>query len=168
MLWIIGEQFEEASALLVRANQQQVNSHKLTLFEKKLSAERGFVNDSSSRPAKDQVDNLVEHFKKERFNDAESLALSLTKEFPNHSTAWKILGTLLYNEERYTEAVVANRVVVKLNPQDARAHFFLGNTLKELGALGDALKCYGRAISLNADFAEAHVSAGVTLEYGKA
>ena len=60
---------------------------------------------------------------------------------------------------------MANREVVRLNPQDARAHFFLGHALKELGTLENALECYSNAISLNADFAEAYVSMGVVLEY---
>ena len=54
---------------------------------------------------------------------------------------------------------------IALNPDFAKAHYNLGNTLKELGGrLDDALASYTQAIALNPDFAEAHNNLGNTLK----
>ena len=40
-------------------------------------------------PSKDKLKNLLDHFKNERFIEAEILAKSITKEFPLHQFGWK-------------------------------------------------------------------------------
>ena len=53
---------------------------------------------------------------------------------------------------------------VTLSPQDAEAHYNLGNTLKEQGRLDEAEASYGQAIALKLDYAEAHNNLGNTLK----
>ena len=54
-----------------------------------------------------------------------------------------------------SEAVDANQTAVQLVPQDADAHYNLGNTLKELGRLDEATS-YNQAISLKLDYTQAY------------
>jgi Flp pilus assembly protein TadD len=51
-----------------------------------------------------------------------------------------------------------------LKPDFAEAHSNLGNTLKELGRLDEALASYRQAIALKPDYAEAHYNLGNTLK----
>ena len=51
-----------------------------------------------------------------------------------------------------------------MKPDFAEARYNLGNTLKELGKLDEALASYTQAIALKPDFAEAHYNLGNTLK----
>jgi predicted TPR repeat methyltransferase len=56
-----------------------------------------------------------------------------------------------------------NRAIA-IKPDYAEAHSNLGNTLKELGRLEDAVASYNRAIAIKPDYAEAHSNLGTTLK----
>ena len=117
-----------------------------------------------NNPSKQQLSSLLEYYQNRRFDDAEKLAITISKNFPNHPFSWKVLGAILVTKGRKSEAVGANQRVVSLSPQDADAHFNLGNTLRELGKLDEALASYSQAITLNPDFAQAHYNLGNTLK----
>ena len=51
-----------------------------------------------------------------------------------------------------------------MKPDYAEAHSNLGNTLKELGRLGEAEASFTQAIALKPDYAEAHNNLGITLQ----
>ena len=120
-------------------------------------------NANSLSPSQSQVDNLLEHYQNERYDEAEKLAVTITKKFPKHQFSWKVLGAVLEQSGRSSEAVNANQTAVALSPQDAAAHSNLGNTLKELGRLDEAEASYKQAISLKPDYAEARYNLGITL-----
>jgi Flp pilus assembly protein TadD len=123
---------------------------------------------SSLSPSQQQLNNLIEHFKNGRLDEAERLAASITKQFPKHQFTWKILGVILGQIGRKAEALNANQKAVTLDPQDALAHNNLGTTLKELGKLEEAEASYRQAIVFKSDYALAHNNLGSTLkELGK-
>ena len=115
-------------------------------------------------PPKEQLKSLLELYQNGRFVEVEKLAVSITNDFPNHQFAWKVLGAVLGETGRRSEAVDANKKAVALSPNDAAAHSNLGITLKDLGRLEEAKDSYNKAIALNPDFAEAHSNLGVTLQ----
>ena len=115
-------------------------------------------------PSQLQLKTLLDHYQKERYNDAETLALTITQKFPNHQFAWKVLGAVLGQTGRKSEAVDANQTAVALFPHDAEAHYNLGNTLKGLGRLEEAAASYKQAIALQSDFAESHYNLGIALQ----
>ena len=115
-------------------------------------------------PPQTELKTLLEHFQNGRYDAAEALALSMTKEFPDYQLSWTVLGAVLKQTGRLPEAIDANRRAVDLDPQDAAAYYNLGVTLQELGNLEEAEASYGRAVSLNPDYAEAHNNLGVTLK----
>ena len=53
---------------------------------------------------------------------------------------------------------------IRLKPVFAEAHSNLGNVLKDLGRLDDAIAAYNNAIQLKPDFAEAHSNLGNALQ----
>ena len=120
--------------------------------------------DKKESPSQLQLTTLLDHYQNGRYSDAETLALSITQEFPNHQFGWKVLGVILKQQGRIDESLVANQKSVQLSFQDAEAHSNLGNTLKELGRLDEAITSYKQAIDFKPDFAEAYSNLGVTLQ----
>ena len=55
-------------------------------------------------------------------------------------------------------------MAIKLNSEYADAYNNLGNALKELGLLNDAVNNYHKALNVKPDFAEAHYNLGVALK----
>ena len=45
-------------------------------------------------PDQSSLIKLSDHYKNNKYKDAEKLATSLTKEFPTHSYSWKVLGAI--------------------------------------------------------------------------
>mgnify|MGYP001395107033 CR=1 FL=1 len=134
------------------------------LSEQKKRKKTARQNLKTNNPSHQQLSNLLEYYQNGRFNDAEKLAITISKDFPNHPFSWKVLGAVLGITGRKSEAVDANQRVVALSPQDADAHYNLGNTLKELGRLDEALASYTQAIALKSDFSQAHYNLGNTLK----
>ena len=67
-------------------------------------------------------------------------------------------------EKKKSLTLKEKRKEVQLAPQDAVAHYNLGNTLKELQRLDEAEASYTKSIALKPDFAEAHCNLGSTLQ----
>ena len=121
-------------------------------------------NINSTNPSNQQLNSLLKHYQTKRYVDAEKLALSITKEFPKHIFAWKVLGIVLKKNGRINQALFANQKSVQLEPMNLETNFNLGNTLQELGRLEEAEACYRQAISIKPDYTEAHNNLGVTLQ----
>lgn len=114
-------------------------------------------------PELDILKSLEGLYESKRYEDAEKLALSLTRDFPNHPTGWKFLGAILAVTNRKVEAVRVNRKAVSLSPEDAAIHFNLGAMLEGVGDLEEAEASFRRTISLVPDLAEAHKRLGKIL-----
>jgi uncharacterized protein (TIGR02466 family) len=68
---------------------------------------------------------------------------------------------------RHEEALAAFRRVIDARPNDATAHYNMGNLLNGLGRADEAAKAFHRAVVLKPDFAEAHANLGATLHMTK-
>ncbi len=115
-------------------------------------------------PSQRQLSILLEHYQKGRFSIAETLARSITQEYPNHQLGWKVLGVVLMQKGKKVEALDANQKAVALSPNDAEAFNNLGNTQKELGRLKEAERSYKKVIALKPVFAGGYYNLGVTLK----
>ncbi len=122
-------------------------------------------NSDKGSPSDELIYRLLEHYQNGRLNDAEKLAADITRDFPKHEFAWKVLGVIFEATGRKSEAMNANKTAVKLSPQDAEAHNNLGNTLKELGRLDEAEASYNQALVLKPDYAEAYCNLGIVLHH---
>ena len=122
-------------------------------------------NINSTNPSNQQLNSLLKHYQTKRYVDAEKLALSITKEFPKHIFAWKVLGIILKKNGRINQALFANQKSVQLEPMNLETNFNLGNTLQELGRLEEALSNYDKAIELKVDLSEAYSSKNLCLNY---
>ena len=111
-----------------------------------------------------EIQKLLDHYQNGRYHDAEKMALSITQEFPEHQFPWKVLGALFEETGRKSDALTANEKSVQLEPQDAEAHYNLGNTFLGLDRLEEAEASFKQAILLRSDFALAHYNLGITLK----
>ena len=65
------------------------------LAEQKKQRKAKRQNLKAANPPQGQLSVLLEHYQNERFGDAEKLAISISREFPQHVFAWKVLGAVL-------------------------------------------------------------------------
>ena len=156
---IKAQQFDSAMQALSDGEMAGVVTQKLDLLRAQLTSEHG-----SRVPPQGQLDILLEYYQADQYDDAEKLAISMTKEFPMHPFGWKILGALFGQTGRKSEALHANQKTVQLSPQDAAAHSNLGITFHELGRFNEAEAIYTQAINLKPNYAAAHNNLGVTLQ----
>ena len=114
------------------------------------------------------MDEILTHYQAGHLEEAESLALSMTKEFPQHPFGWKVHGVLMKLSRRTSESLTSMRRAVALAPEDAEAHYNLGLLAFELGKFGEAEASFTQTIAIEPEHAEAHNSRGVALkEMGK-
>ena len=153
------KQFEGAKEAIRQAENQGVKREKLGVLNAQV-----MVEIDSKVPSPMKLNSLLEHYQAWRYYDAELLAVSITKEFPDHQFSWKILGAIFGQIGRKSEALNANKKAVMLSPQDAEAHNNYGATLKELGRFDEAEAMLKQAVTLQIDFYEAHYNLGNTLQ----
>ena len=150
----------DAKAVLAEVKDKGAKGEAFDQLEQRLNV----PNELPTDPSQQQLNSLLEHYQNGGLDDAEKLAVFITNEFPKHQFAWKVLGAVLGQTGRKSEAVDANQTAVALSPQDAIAHYNLGITLQELGRLDDAEASYKQAIALKPDYAEAYSNLGVTIK----
>ena len=118
----------------------------------------------TSEPHHSELKSLLEHYQNGRYEDAEKSALILTNKFQTHPFGWKVLGAVLNQTGRISEGLIACQKSVELAPENAEAHYNLGNTLHKLGRLEEAETSCRKASELKTDYFEAHYNLGNTLK----
>ncbi|MFA7239782.1 MAG: tetratricopeptide repeat protein [Sulfuricellaceae bacterium] len=114
-------------------------------------------------PVQDETLNrLAALFSAGQFAEMESLARWLLERRPNSGLAWKGLGVSLQMQGK--EALPALRKTAELLPDDAAAHYNLGNALQRLGQLDGAVVSYRRTLEIKPDYFAAHGNLGVVLQ----
>ena len=121
-------------------------------------------NISNLIPSQKQINNLLQCYQDSRFDDAEEKALSITKKFPKHHFAWKILGIIYLRTGRLSDALSANKKAIEISPKDSETYNILSVIYKELGRLEEAKSSCLKAIELNPGLFQAHINLGNILK----
>ena len=114
-------------------------------------------------PSHKEINDLFNYYKDKRYDEAEKLAISLSKKFPENQFAWKILGEIFRIKNRLPDSLRALEISVKINSQDHEAYNNLGVTLQKLGKLESAEMSFKKAIELKSNFSDAHHNLGKVL-----
>jgi len=112
-------------------------------------------------PSRNQINTLLKYYQSKNYIKTIKFALSITESFPNHDLAWKILSVALKKTGKISESLTATKKLVKITPQDALAHYNLGNTYRELANFSKAEECYKKAVSIKPEFYEAYYNLGI-------
>ena len=155
---IMEGQFETAKQVLADAQDSGLSGEKFDSLRQHLIS-----SSDGSSPSQSELNDLLKHYQDGRYADAEKLATSITREFPNHQFAWKVLGALFGQSEKLDDALFAHENAVRINPKDAEAYNNMSVALQELGRLEEAEASCRQAVALEPEYAEAHYNLGVTL-----
>ena len=158
------KQYESATKVLEQVKKHGFVYEKFIILENRLASISNKKTISNLSPSQKQINNLLEGYQNGRFADVEKKAIVITKKFPEHQFAWKILGVIFLKAGRLSEALNVNQKSIALSPNDAEAHNNLGITFKELGRLEEAEASCLQAITLNPNLIQAHSSLGNTLK----
>ena len=116
------------------------------------------------KPPQFELNNLLSYYHKKQYENAEKLAISISKKYPSHEYAWKILAAVLEQTGRVIEAKKVNQKALTIAPRDPEIHLSLGNNFNQLGNLEEAELNYKKAIALKPDYVQAHYNLGFILK----
>lgn len=95
-----------------------------------------------------------------RLDDAERGYRATLDGNPVHVDALHLLGVLRHQQGQHAEAAALVRRAVNLRPEDAALQLNLGNALKALGKIDDAIEQFRNALTLAPSFPMAHYNLG--------
>ena len=103
-----------------------------------------------------------------RLDDAARIYQAILAQHPNHIDALHLLGMASLQSRRTVLGVNMIRKAIALNPSIAALHVTLGNGLRDLGRLDEALTSFEAAIELAPDHARGWYNRGnALLELGR-
>ena len=152
---IIQKQYEHALHVLQQAKKRGVNGKTLKVLDTRIANENSQGVGGVSMPSKAHVNYMLNQYYDGRMEEAEMLAFSMTQEYPKYAHGWKMLGTILPQVGKYSEALKANQTALALSPKDAEIHYNLGIALQELVRLDEAEESYKQATKLKPEFPQA-------------
>ena len=115
-------------------------------------------------PREEDISRMVSSYQNGQYEMAQDLALSMSKQFPDYSLCWKVLGAVFSITGQMEEALLAHINSVRLDPKDAEAHNNMSVTLKSLGRLDESQESCMRALAIRPDFVECHNNLGNVLK----
>ncbi|HEY8027405.1 MAG TPA: tetratricopeptide repeat protein [Burkholderiaceae bacterium] len=118
-------------------------------------------SETNSAFPRDTIERLLTLFNSNSLRAAEQLARELMEQHPEQLVAWKVLGASLklLGEPDLDVWLQAS----KRFPGDAEIFSNLGNALRAIGSLDNAIHCYRRAVILDPEFAIGLCNLGIAL-----
>ena len=171
------KQLSTLKKVIEQARKHDISAEKLDIYESQLAAHASESKPENIKrkegqkqerkveiPSEAELVELVQYYQAGNFSDTEKLARSLTKRFPKHHIAWKVLGVVLKETGRTSDSLVASQQSVQLGPQDPEAHNNLGAMLAGLRRFEEAAESFKQVIALKPDYAPAHCNLGASLQ----
>ncbi|MDD5299166.1 MAG: tetratricopeptide repeat protein [Gallionella sp.] len=112
-------------------------------------------------PAQDELNRLIALYNAGSYAELENRTYLLLDRYPDSGFTWKVLGVTLQMQGK--DSLPALRKATELLPDDADAHYNLGNTLMMLGRLDEAEASYRCALRIQPDYVDAYYNLGNTL-----
>ena len=131
---------------------------------KKLASQTLVQNSDIQEAAKEQLNSLINLYNQQKLHQVFSEAQILTKQYKKSVTLWSLLGASAAQIGKLDEAVLAFKQALLIKPDDAQAHYNMGNVLKDQEKFEEALGSYRKALSLKPDYSEAYLNMGNVLK----
>ena len=131
---------------------------------KKLASQTLVQNSDIQEAAKEQLNSLINLYNQQKLHQVFSEAQILTKRYKKSVTLWSLLGASAAQIGKLDEAVLAFQKALLIKPDDAQAHYNMGNVLKDQEKFEEALGSYRKALSLKPDYSEAYLNMGNVLK----
>ena len=95
--------------------------------------------------------DAFEHHKNGNLQEAKKIYESILEETPNDFNCLHHLGLIAKNNKEYLSAFELISKAITINPNVSAADFNLGNVLKKLNKINDAITSYDKAIHIKPD-----------------
>lgn len=119
-------------------------------------------------PSAAEIASLADLYNAGRFEELESRARAITAQYPNHGTAWKVLGIALLQQGREAEALPAMVKAANLMPGDFEAQKNLGVVFQRQSQFADAQARFEQALGIKPESAEVQLNLGdVLIQQGR-
>ena len=100
------------------------------------------------------MDKIMEHFADNNLAAAENLLLEVVKQYPSNSDLWMLLGTVYYRQDKFKDAEMSFRHLLRQQPHNAAGFNNLSETLIKLQRLEEAQTAILQAVKLTPNNAE--------------
>tara|TARA_B100001540_G_C15718286_1_gene601800 strand:+ start:52 stop:1152 length:1101 start_codon:yes stop_codon:yes gene_type:complete len=104
---------------------------------------------------------LLDAYENKKYDISEQLSKSYSKEYPFDGFSWKILGLILLETNRTSDALEATKKSLSLDSRDSEVLNNLGLILKKLNKKDEAINYLKQAINLKPDLFPAYKNLGV-------
>jgi protein O-GlcNAc transferase len=115
------------------------------------------------RPQDKNFARALEAHQQGKLSQAETIYAEILRTNPADFDSMHMLGVIALQKGRTGPGVELIRSAIRINENDANAHSHLGNGLRELKLLKEALASYDKAIALNPHHADAFYNRGIAL-----
>lgn len=126
-----------------------------------LTRTKNAIADTDADPTQEEATHVIDLYESGDYAQLEVTARTLVKRYPNSGVAWSALGTALQLQGK--DALDTLRRTAQLAPDDAEAHFNLGDALQAVGQFDTAIECYRNALDRVPDFSRAFENMGAAL-----
>ena len=110
--------------------------------------QQGRASGKPAAPIAGWFNTALAHQRGGRAADAERLCREILSVDPGHAQTLHLLGLIEHQRGRSDEAIEHIRMAIMRNGRDPAFHHNLGNILRALDRLGEAIDCYERALAL--------------------
>ena len=115
-------------------------------------------------PPKEQLMSLVKLYNQQKLQEVYKEVQVLTKQYTESLTLWNLMGASAAQIGKLEEAVRAFEKSLVIKPDNADAHYNIGNAFRDQQKLQEAIEAYNHAISIKPDYADAYLNMGNALK----
>ncbi len=116
------------------------------------------------QPTQQELQFLHQQFQAGQFEQVESHAKNLLKQYKNSPVLYNILGLSQQQQKKYPQALASFRKLLSITPRIPEVHFNLGLLFTQSGQFKEAETCYRQAIKLNPAMAPAFFNLGALFQ----
>ncbi len=116
------------------------------------------------QPTQQEIQPVIQALNGGQLAQAEALAKTLLKQFPNAFVLHNLYGNALAGQNKSKDAVTSFRKALEIDPSVAELHFNVGVLLTNINRTEEAISSYKKTIKLKPSFTDAHYNLGAALQ----